>query len=288
VGGFVTVQHTGAEERGTRTQEERVAQSLLARMRAASGSLGTSDWSERLRASLELADVQLEPIQLVAFTLLGTILVMVVFGALLGAPGVLVGLATPLVVRAWVRRRVARKRTLFAEQLPDNLDVLASALRAGHSLVSALSVVANDAVEPAKSEFQRVIAEEQFGANLEDAFQIVVERMDNDDLDQVALVARLQREVGSNSAEVLDRVVETVRARMELRRLIQTLTAQGRFSRWVLTALPVGLALILTIMGHDYMHPLLSTGVGRLMLLGSALMVALGSWLIGRIVDIKI
>jgi tight adherence protein B len=124
--------------------------------------------------------------------------------------------------------------------------------------------------------------------NLEDAFQIAVERMENKDLDQVALVARLQREVGSNSAEVLDRVVETVRARMELRRLVQTLTAQGRFSRWVLTALPVGLALILMIMGHDYMHPLLYTGVGRLMLLGCALMVTLGSWLIARIVDIEI
>ena len=70
---------------------------------------------------------------------------------------------------------------------------------------------------------------------LEDALKVVVERMDNHDLDQVALVARLQREMGSNSAEVLDRVVETVRARMELRRLVRTLTAQGRLSRWVLT-----------------------------------------------------
>ena len=89
--------------------------------------------------------------------------------------------------------------------------MLASALRAGHSLVGALAVVADDAVEPAKSEFRRVLAEEQFGVQLEDAFQVVVERMENKDLDQVALVARLQREVGSNSAEVLDRVVETVR-----------------------------------------------------------------------------
>ena len=83
-----------------------------------------------------------------------------------------------------------------------------------------------------------MLAEEQFGVQLEDAFKVVVERMDNQDLDQVALVARLQREVGSNSAEVLDRVIETVRARMELRRLVRTLTAQGRLSRWILTAAP--------------------------------------------------
>ena len=156
-----------------------------------------------------------------------------------GALGV-IGLLVPFVVRAWVLQQVARKRKAFAEQLPDNLDVLASALRAGHSLVGALAVVADDAVEPSKSEFRRVLAEEQFGVQLEDAFQVVVERMENKDLDQVALVARLQREVGSNSAEVLDRVVETVRGRMELRRLVRTLTAQGRFSRWVLTALPGG------------------------------------------------
>ena len=92
--------------------------------------------------------------------------------------------------------------------------------------------------------------------DLEDALQIAVKRMDNQDLDQVALVARLQREVGSNSAEVLDRVIETVRGRMELRRLVRTLTAQGRLSRWILTALPVGLALMLIGIGHDYMKPL--------------------------------
>ena len=148
--------------------------------------------------------------------------------------------------------------------------------------------MADDAVEPAKSEFRRVLAEEQFGVQLEDAFQVVVERMENKDLDQVALVARLQREVGSNSAEVLDRVVETVRGRMELRRLVRTLTAQGRLSRWVLTALPVGLALILAIVGPSYMHPLFHTSIGQLLLVAAGVMIALGSYIIKRIVDIKI
>ena len=95
-----------------------------------------------------------------------------------------------------------------------------------------------------------MLQEEQFGVQLEDAFQVAVERMENQDLDQVALVARLQREIGSNSAEVLDRVIETVRGRMELRRLVRTLTAQGRLSRWILTALPVALALVLIVIGH--------------------------------------
>ena len=270
-----------------RTQEARVARSLLARVRqSASGS--RPGWADRLGSTLELADIEVEPLQFVALTFLGTVLLMIILGAIIGVPGVAIGLVTPFVVRAWVRRRIARKRAAFAEQLPDNLDVLASALRAGHSLVGALAVVADDAVEPAKSEFRRVLAEEQFGVQLEDAFQVVVERMENEDLDQVALVARLQREVGSNSAEVLDRVVETVRGRMELRRLVRTLTAQGRLSRWVLTALPVGLALILAIVGRSYMHPLFHTSTGQLLLVAAGVMIALGSYIIKRIVDIKV
>jgi tight adherence protein B len=165
--------------------------------------------------------------------------------------------------------------------------VLASALRAGHSLVGALGVVANDATEPSKSEFNRVVADEQFGAQLEDALKVTVERMENPDLDQVALVARLQREMGSNSAEVLDRVVETVRVRMELRRLVRTLTAQGRLSRWILTGLPIGIALILSLISRGYMDPLFNTGTGRFMLAAAIAMVALGSFIIGKLIDIK-
>ncbi len=194
----------------------------------------------------------------------------------------------PFGVRAWILNKVTRKRKAFAEQLPDNLDVLASALRAGHSLVGALTVVADDATEPSKAEFRRVLQEEQFGVDLEDALQIAVKRMENQDLDQVALVARLQREVGSNSAEVLDRVIETVRGRMELRRLVRTLTAQGRLSRWILTALPVALALILIVIGHDYMKPLYTETLGKALLVLATLMVILGSWMIGKIVDIRI
>ena len=207
-----------------------------------SASTSKSNWSERMAETLELADIKAEPVQVVILTAAGTIFAMVVLFLIGGLLLCLLGLLVPFGVRAWILNKVTRKRKAFAEQLPDNLDVLASALRAGHSLVGALTVVADDATEPSKAEFQRVLQEEQFGVDLEDALQIAVKRMDNQDLDQVALVARLQREVGSNSAEVLDRVIETVRGRMELRRLVRTLTAQGRLSRWILTALPVSLA----------------------------------------------
>jgi tight adherence protein B len=286
VSGFVSIQRSEQSDR-PRTQEGRAARSLLTRLRQR-GSGSRPKWADRLGSTLELADIEAEPIQVIALTFLGTVLLMIILGAILGVMGVVIALATPFVVREWIHRRISRKRAAFAEQLGDNLEVLASALRAGHSLVSALAVVADEAVEPSKSEFRRVLAEEQFGVQLEDAFKVVVQRMENQDLDQVALVARLQREVGSNSAEVLDRVVETVRGRTELRRLVRTLTAQGRFSRWVLTALPVGLALILMIVARSYMDPLLHTSTGQLMLVTVGLMIVLGSYIIKRIVDIKV
>jgi tight adherence protein B len=284
VGDFVSVQRNVSAEPAEKAARRQLGPGLVARLT----DRRESSWSSRMRETLDLAGIEAEPSQVVALTALATILIMFVLGLLVGPIGVLFGLGVPLVVRWMIGRRVAKKRRAFAEQLPDNLDVLASALRAGHSLVSALSVVSDDAHEPSKTEFRRVLTEEQLGVQLEDAFQTAVDRMENVDLEQVALVARLQREMGSNSAEVLDKVIETVRGRMELRRLIRTLTAQGRLSRWILTLLPITLAVLLTLISPAYMHPLFHTLAGQLLLILSATMVALGSWLIGKIVDIRV
>jgi len=166
--------------------------------------------------------------------------------------------------------------------------VLASAIRAGHSFVGALSVVVDDAPEPARSEFRRVVADEQLGRPLEDALEVVVVRMQNRDLEQVALVAVLQRETGGSTAEVLERVVETVRERMELRRLVRTLTAAGRMSRWVVSFLPLVLLLAIWVLNPSYLHPLTSQTSGRILLVFAALLVICGSLVIKRIVNIKV
>lgn len=199
-----------------------------------------------------------------------------------------VGLFVPFLVRGSVKRKLERKRRLFADQLPDNLQVLASALRAGHSLVGALSVVVEDCPEPSRSEFRRIISDEQLGIALDTAFMTVAQRMDNRDLEQVALVAALQRETGGNTAEVLDRVAETVRSRFELRRLVRTLTTQGRMSRWVVSLLPVGLLLLITAINPSYMEPLYTHPLGRILLAFAAVMVVAGSLVIKRIIDIKV
>src|SRR5437763_9829450 len=137
-----------------------------------------------------------------------------------------------------------------------------TSLRACHRDAYSLAVVVEISSEPKKSEMQQVVADEQLGVPLEKAVEIVVRRMDNRDLEQVALVAELQRNAGGNAAEVVDRVAETIRERFELRRLINTLTIQGRMSRWIVSALPVALLLLLSVINPQYIHPLVAHTAG--------------------------
>lgn len=196
--------------------------------------------------------------------------------------------APPLAVRAVVHARLARTRRRFEDDLPDNLQVLASALRAGYGLSGALGVVARDADEPTRSELERALADERLGRPLEDALSAVATRMRSGDLEQVALVVALHRETGGNTAEVLDRVHDAIRERAELRRMVRSLTAEGRMTRWVLTGLPVVLSVAIGALNPGYLQPLFGTTAGRVLLVLAAAMVATGSWTIKRIVEIEV
>jgi tight adherence protein B len=252
-------------------------------------SLEATKWWARFKEQLELAEIRMPALHIVLWTVVGTMCAMWLLAVIAGsALFAIFGLAVPIVVRSLIHRKLERRRKLFAEQLPDNLQVLASALRAGHSFVGALSVVVDDAAEPSRTEFRRVVADEQLGVPLEDAIRAVVARMDNADLEQVALVAALQRQTGGSMAEVLERVTETIRERFELRRMVQTLTAQGRMSRWIVSALPAVLLLAISALNPGYTAPLFTTTGGRIALAFSAAMVVTGSYVIKRIVDIKV
>jgi tight adherence protein B len=196
-----------------------------------------SGWWQRFRWENDIAKITMPPEQIIVLTAVGSFLALLLIKFVSGSLllGVIFAIAIPFGVRFSLKKKLERQRKLFAEQLPDNLQVLASALRAGHSFIGALSVVVNDAPEPARSEFQRVVADEQLGVPIDQALHVVVERMQSRELEQVALVGALQRETGGNTAEVLDQVTDTIRERFELQRTVQTLTAQGRMSRWVLT-----------------------------------------------------
>jgi tight adherence protein B len=251
-------------------------------------TLEGSGWWARFKQDLDIGRVRISPMQIVFWTAAATLITVYLLALIIGPLAGVLGLAVPFAVRGVIRRRVHQQQQLFASQLPDNLQVLASALRAGHSLVGALSVVVDDSPEPSHTEFRRVIADEQLGVPLEDAIETVADRMNSTDLRQVGLVAALQHETGGNTAEVLDRVAETVRERFELRRLVKTLTAQGRMSRWILTGLPVLLLVTITVLNPGYIDPLYTHLAGRVLLVIAALMVTAGSLVIRKIISIRV
>ncbi|HET8653571.1 MAG TPA: type II secretion system F family protein [Gaiellaceae bacterium] len=281
---FVSIRTPRADAGGA--GDSRVASRVLV---GAERSLETTKWWGRFKETLELAEIRMPAIRIFLWTAAATLLTMLLLAVVCGSPVFAIfGLAVPLIARSLIHRKLARRRKLFSEQLPDNLQVLASALRAGHSFIGALSVVIDDADEPSRGEFRRIVADEQLGVLLEDAVRTVVVRMDNEDLEQVALVAALQRRTGSDMAEVLERVTETIRERFELRRMVQTLTTQGRMSRWIVSALPVVLLLAITVINPEYTEPLFTTTGGRLVLMLAAVMLVAGSLVIKRIVNIKV
>lgn len=251
-------------------------------------SLERTQWWARFKEELQIAEVHVSAVSIVVITGSVTAALMWMLYGLGGIVFAPIALFIPFTVRWFLKRKLTRRRKQFSEQLPDNLQVLSSALRAGHSFVGALSVVVDDSPSPSREEFRRVIADEQLGVPLQDALDEVARRMDNRDLEQVSIVASLQRETGGNTAEVLDRVTDTIRERFELRRLVKTLTAQGRMSRWVVTALPIVLLGIITLINPNYMDPLYHTSTGRALLVAAGFFVVLGSVVIGRIVNIKV
>jgi tight adherence protein B len=246
-------------------------------------------WFAQLAEVLEIADIHMEPEALVAGTFAVTALTFLLIYLGTGSPWWgLLALAVPYFSREWVIRTLRRRRNRFAEQLPDALQVIASALRSGHSFAGALAVVVESASEPMKSEMQRVVADEQLGVPIQNSLGVVAERMASRDVEQLALVAQLQREAGGDAAEVVDRVAETVRERFDLRRLIQTLTMQGRMSRWIVSALPIVVILAVMLENPHYFHPLTSTLGGRIVLGFAAAWAVAGSLVIKKIVEIEV
>ena len=202
--------------------------------------------------------------------------------ALLGLP---VG---PIILRAFVSRAARRQRDRFQQRLPSHLQDLAGAMRAGRSFVGAMTAVAEAADEPVKGEFDHALADEQLGMPLEETLRAIARRMASEDMDQVALVAALNRRSGSNVAEALDRVAEGARERADLKRELDALTAQARISGRLLTALPPLMLVAVMVVSPKYAQPLFHTPAGIVVLCICAVMVFMGWLVIRRIVEVEV
>ena len=245
-------------------------------------------WMEGFSEDVDVAQIQRDPTTMVWVSVLAG-LVLAVIGAVLITPfWAILAFVPPIALNLYVRGKARKVRKDFGEQLPENLDVLASALRAGHSLAGAMGVVADEAPEPSKREYRRVVTDEQLGIPLDEALEVTAKRMQNADIDQLAVLALVQREAGGNTAEVLDQVTKNIRARMDVRRLVTVLTAQGKFSSVVIAMVPLGIFFFLMLVNPSHLDPLFHQTLGQVAGIAAIFMTLLGFYVIRRIVTIEL
>ncbi len=193
----------------------------------------------RLSRTLQASGLRLRPAEfmllVIAAAAVSAALGLVVSGVLLA---VVLGAVALVVSRVLLGVRAGRRRSAFADQLDDSLQLMASSLRAGHSILRAMDAVAQEAPAPTSEEFAAIINQSRMGRDLTDALDDLAARMSSDDFSWVAQAIAIQREVGGNLAEVLDAVGHTIRERNAIRRQVKALSAEGKLSAIVLMALP--------------------------------------------------
>jgi tight adherence protein B len=247
-----------------------VEKALVKRGRLAAGAAAL----ERAGMSTSLPDIVL----VVGLGTLGA----GVLGVLLGGPllGLLAAVAVPLAARLVVKLRISRRQAAFADQLDDSLQLMASSLRAGHSLLRAVDAVSQEAESPTSEEFARLVNETRVGRDLAEALDEVAERTASEDFTWVAQAIAIHREVGGNLAEVLDAVGHTIRERNAIRRQVKALSAEGKLSALVLMLLPFGVIGFISITNPGYLAGFTESLVGYVMLAVAAGMMTVGGlWL---------
>lgn len=188
----------------------------------------------------------------------------------------------------WLLFRRRRRFKAFAKQLPDALELISRALRAGHSLAAGFNLVAEEMSDPIGKEFGRVFEEQNLGIAMDEALDSMTNRIPNLDLRFFATAVILQRQTGGDLAEILDKIGYLVRERFKIWGQVQALTGEGRLSGIVLLALPPALFLAVYRLNPDYVMPLFTDPMGRKMLAGGLIMQLLGAIVIKKIVNIKV
>ena len=210
-------------------------------------------------------------------------------GVLLAGPivGLVMVVLVPLGARLLLRFRAGRRRAAFADQLDDSLQLMASSLRAGHSLLRAVDAVSQDAASPTAEEFSRIVNETRVGRDLGDSLDEVAARMDSEDFTWIAQAIAIHREVGGNLAEVLDAVGHTIRERNAIRRQVKALSAEGKLSAIVLGALPFGIFGFISMTNPGYVAKFTQSAAGYGMLAAVVVLMLVGGFWLKKTVAIK-
>jgi len=244
----------------------------------------------RAEAALERANLPLRAGEALFFY--AVIVVVLTLGSLFLTRSVVLGLIVGFIAAiapvAVVSFLAGQRRRKFMSQLPDMLTLLAGTLRAGYSLMQGVEAVSQEVEEPMGLELRRVVTESRLGRPLEEALDGVAERMASPDFAWAVMAIRIQREVGGNLAELLLTVAETMVARERLRRDVNSLTAEGRISAYILIALPIGLGAVMFALNPDYTDKLISTTIGNVMLALGVVSAIIGYVWMRKIINIRI
>ena len=248
----------------------------------------------RIAAELAKADVPLKANEYVAIQFLAVTLSlsfgMIIFKNIAVAVGLAVlGYFTPVV---WVKIKKMQRVREFNEQILDTLIMLANGLKAGYSFLQAMEMVSREAPPPMGKELKRVLKENSLGVNLEDTLLALNDRVESEDWDLVTTVVLIQRQVGGNLAEILDKIGFVIRQRMRIKGDIQTKTAQAKISGLMVGALPIGIGFMIYLINPGFIMKLFTFKSGGFrgwfVVVAGILWEILGMYIIMKIVDIEV
>ena len=246
---------------------------------------------EKLATRLAAAGSRFKPSEWLLLHV-GIVIAAGLLGLLVGRGNLIVGtlfvLTGIFLPRIYLSFQAGRRRRMFNRSLPDTLQLMSGSLAAGLSLAQSVDTVVREGPEPIASEFKRVLVENRIGVSLEDAFEGVAQRFGSKDFAWVVMAIRIQRQVGGNLGELMTTVAATMREREYLRRQVSTLAAEGKLSAMVLSALPPGVFVFVSLVQPDYMRPLFENSLGVIILLSAVTWLGLGVFWMTRIVKVEV
>ena len=249
------------------------------------------DLESGLGTRLEAAGIPLKPAEWMLIHLGITVAAGLVFTLLsgFGLIATLVGLGLGLVLPfLYLSIKESRRKSEFAKQLPDTLQLLSGSLAAGYSLPQAVDTVVRESSGPMAAELNRALVETRLGVPMEDALDTVARRMDSIDFAWVVMAIRIQRDVGGNLAEVLSTVAATMRERERLRRQVDVLSAEGRLSAIILGALPLLFVLYLVLVRPAYIGLLITSPLGIMMIVVGVSLLVGGAFWLRKVVTVEV
>ncbi len=247
-------------------------------------------YDDELARRLERAGWSLRPAEFQVARIFAAALGFVVVGTLAQnlIPAGVAAIVGFLVPGLLVERAHQKRQDAFVEQMPEVLQLIAGSLKAGYGLVQAMDLVIEESKPPVSIEFRRVLNEHLLGLELEDALDAMADRIDSEDLRWVVVAMNIQRRVGGNLAELLEIVAATLRERAAIRRHVRALSAEGRLSARVLTAMPFVIGGYVGVVNPDYISLLFTDSRGRIMLVGALLGLGAGTLWMRKLVEIEV